>query len=160
MKKYFTLECPEDIKALAYQRIEEAKVLLNSGYSDGAFYLAGYAVELMLKWKICKLFGIDNLFSTDQKSSSAIGNGVSELIRTFKTHDLLALLLYIGLKTKFDAEKSGNLNLLKVHSLVMTEWKESIRYMPCGHTETSDVESVLILLSDHQNGFLKWIEES
>lgn len=154
------MECPDDIKTLAYQRIDEAKVLLDSGYSDGAFYLAGYAVELMLKWRICKLFGIENLFSASQESSSAIGNGVSELRKTFKTHDLLALLLYSGLKTKFDAEKSGNLTLLKVHSLVMTQWKESIRYMHCGHTETSDVESVLILLSDHQNGFLKWIEES
>lgn len=145
---------------MAYQRIDEAKVLLASGYSDGAFYLVGYAVELMLKWRICKLFGIDNLFSASQESSSAIGNGVSELRKTFKTHDLLALLLYSGLKTKFDAEKSGNLTLLKVHSLVMTEWKESIRYMPCGHTETSDVEIVLTLISDQENGFLKWIEES
>jgi HEPN domain-containing protein len=48
------LETPEEIKILANHRIEEAKTLLSGNHPDAAFYLAGYAVELMLKWKICK----------------------------------------------------------------------------------------------------------
>jgi len=33
----------------AYQRFEEAKVLLNAAYTTGAVYLAGYGVECILK---------------------------------------------------------------------------------------------------------------
>lgn len=33
----------------AFRRYEEARVLIRAGYSTGAIYLAGYAVECMLK---------------------------------------------------------------------------------------------------------------
>jgi HEPN domain-containing protein len=153
------LESPEEIKILAYHRIEEAKSLLTCHHPDAAFYLAGYAVELMLKWKICKLFGIDNLFSNNQKTISEIGNGVQDLRKMIKTHDLPALLLYSGLKSKFDIQKEGNMMLMKVNSHIMAKWNESIRYKPCGNIETSEVEDLLSLLQK-ENGFLKWIEEN
>lgn len=34
---------------VAFQRLEEAEVLSDAGYNGGAVYLAGYAVECMLK---------------------------------------------------------------------------------------------------------------
>ena len=40
---------PNDIRQLADLRIVEAENLNTVGYPDGAFYLAGYAVELYLK---------------------------------------------------------------------------------------------------------------
>lgn len=33
----------------AHQRLDEAKVLLNAGYTTGAVYLTGYSVEFLLK---------------------------------------------------------------------------------------------------------------
>ena len=42
---------PNDIRTLADWRYEEAENLSKIGYHDGAFYLAGYAVELCLKAK-------------------------------------------------------------------------------------------------------------
>ncbi len=153
------MESPEDIKTLAYQRLAEAKSLLSANYPDGSFYLTGYAVELMLKWKICKLFGIDNLFSNDQSSVSDIGNGVSDLRKLIRTHDLLALLLYSGLKSKFDTQKIDKPMLMQVNSLLMTCWKETVRYQPCGSVETSVMVRLLTLL-EQENGFLKWIEEN
>jgi HEPN domain-containing protein len=44
-----------DFKQLAEIRIEEALVLLVQGKYDGAYYLAGYAVECALKACIAKL---------------------------------------------------------------------------------------------------------
>jgi len=40
---------PRKLYRVAYQRLEEAEVLFNAGYYIGSIYLAGYAVECMLK---------------------------------------------------------------------------------------------------------------
>ncbi len=52
----------EEIKKLADLRLEEAIILLKNEKSNGAFYLLGYTVELYLKYKICKMLNIDDLF--------------------------------------------------------------------------------------------------
>ncbi len=56
------MKCPEEIKKLAYERLEEANILCANEKYDGAFYLVGYSIELMLKSKICERFDINNLF--------------------------------------------------------------------------------------------------
>ena len=43
-----------DFQWLAKTRIREAKALLDNGLFDGAYYLAGYAVECALKACIVK----------------------------------------------------------------------------------------------------------
>lgn len=43
-----------EFQELAELRLEEARVLLDQGKWDGAYYLAGYAVELALKARIIK----------------------------------------------------------------------------------------------------------
>ena len=60
---------PTEIKKIADIRLEEAKILLEKDKFNGAFYLAGYSVELYLKAKICRVFGIPDLFDFDNKSS-------------------------------------------------------------------------------------------
>ncbi len=40
---------PKRFYRVAYQRLEEAEVLFGAGYYIGSVYLAGYAVECMLK---------------------------------------------------------------------------------------------------------------
>ena len=44
----------QDLQSLARTRHAEAKALLRAGRSDGAYYLAGYAVECGLKACIAK----------------------------------------------------------------------------------------------------------
>jgi hypothetical protein len=153
------LNTAQEIYDLAHQRLEEAKVLLENGMCDGAFYLAGYSVELMLKWKICKSFSIDNLYSIDQPSMPLI-EGVKELKSATKIHNLYTLLLFSGLRSKFDEEKDQNQNLFKTNSLLMSVWNENVRYKPCGTFETNDVRTLLELLSNEETGFLKWIENN
>ena len=46
----------ELLTLLAQERLKEAKVLLGAGCWSGAYYLAGYAVELGLKAQIAKAF--------------------------------------------------------------------------------------------------------
>ncbi|MFM2393114.1 MAG: hypothetical protein RLZZ546_1096 [Bacteroidota bacterium] len=123
----------QEIYDLAHQRLEEAKILFENNMCDGAFYLAGYSIELMLKWKITQLFGLDSLYSNDQTKVPNI-DGVNKLREVTKTHDLYTLLLFSGLRVKFDNEKASNLQLSKAGSLFMSTWKESVRYQPSFYT--------------------------
>jgi hypothetical protein len=96
---------PSDIKSLAWQRLDEAKVLYRNKKYDGASYLAGYSVELMLKAKICENWGISNLFDLDDKK---VGADIAKIREVVKTHKLTILLILSGLKTKFDSDKASN----------------------------------------------------
>lgn len=147
---------PSEITKLAWQRLQEAEILYANNMHDGAFYLAGYSVELMLKAKICERLGIPNLFDESDKTANAI-EGIGEIRKAVKTHNLFTLLIFSGLKVKFDNSKATNKTLAKTNSLLFSAWDESARYKPCGHFKPSDVNNLINLLKD-QNGILKWIE--
>lgn len=149
---------PEEIKNLAYQRLKEADVLFKNGMCDGAFYLAGYSVELMLKAKICERLGIPNLFDESDVNVNSI-KGIGEIRKTLKTHNLFTLLIFSVLKVKFDDAKSTNIDLAKTNSLLFNAWDENARYKPCGHMQDKDVEKLINLLSG-PNGLLTWIEQN
>lgn len=114
-------------------------------------------VELLLKAKICDRLGIPNLFDDNSKSSSEKGMG--EIRKTLKTHNLFTLLIFSGLKVKFDNEKAINKELAKSNSLLFNSWDENARYKPCGHMVDKDVEKLINLLSG-TNGILTWIEKN
>src|SRR5436190_13395208 len=100
------MDNPEEIEKLSKERIEEAQILFNSKKFDGAYYLSGYSIELALKAKICRRVGVPNLFTADDTKLQSIG-GISEVRRAVKTHNLFTLLLFSGLKEKFDNDKSS-----------------------------------------------------
>lgn len=149
---------PEEIKNLAQQRLIEANILYINGMCDGAFYLAGYSVELMLKAKICERLGIPNLFDESDINVNSI-KGIGEIRKTLKTHNLFTLLIFSGLKVKFDVDKATNKDLAKANSLLFNAWDENVRYKPCGHMLDKDVEKLINLLSG-ANGILTWIEQN
>ena len=134
---------PEEIKKLAKQRLEEAQILYKNGMCDGAFYLAGYSVELMLKAKICERLGIPNLFDEANIDTNNI-KGIGEIRKMLKTHNLFILLIFSGLKIKFDNDKAVNKELAKASSLLFNAWDETVRYKPCGHIRISDVKNLII----------------
>ncbi|OMP79280.1 hypothetical protein [[Flexibacter] sp. ATCC 35208] len=149
---------PKEIRDLAQQRLREADILLKNGMCDGAFYLAGYSVELTLKAKICDRLGIPNLFDEKNLEANSI-KGISDIRKALKTHNLLILLIFSGLKVKFDADKATNIELAKANSLLFNSWDENARYKPCGHIIQKDVEKLITLLS-RENGLISWIEKN
>lgn len=149
---------PQEIKDLARQRIREAEILYNNGMCDGAFYLAGYSVELMLKAKICERLGIPNLFDETDVSVNSI-KGIGEIRKTLKTHNLFTLLIFSGLKVQFDIDKATNIELAKANSLLFNAWDENARYKPCGYMLDRDVQKLINLLSG-SNGIISWIENN
>lgn len=127
---------------------------------DGAFYLAGYSVELSFKAIICEKLGIPNLFDTEDMSTNNT-NAVSEIRKVFKTHNLYYLLMIGGFKIQFDTEKAENKAFFDVSSLLFNHWNETCRYKPCGYMKDKeeDVEKLIELLRA-DNGLLQWIEKN
>ena len=120
---------PEEIRKLANQRLKEAEILYQNGQYDGAYYLAGYAVELSLKAKICERLGLPNLFDETNSNNNSI-KGISEIRKTLKTHNLTVLLILCGLKPTFDEGKATNLEIAILNSLLLNSWDENARYKP------------------------------
>lgn len=149
---------PEEIRKLARQRLQEAEILYRNGMADGAFYLAGYSVELTFKARICEKLCVPNLFDETDANTNSI-RGVGEVRKALKTHNLFILLIFSGLKNRFDADKAVNKDLAKINSMLFNAWDENARYKPCGYMQNQDVEKLISLLSG-PNGMLTWIEQN
>lgn len=145
---------------IARLRLEEATVLAQNKLLDGAFYLAGYSVELMLKSKTCEHFGVPNLFdeggndTDEQKQLWKIG----EIRKAVKVHNLYQLLVFSGLKRQFDSDRATNRNLIKANSLLFGKWDENCRYLPKGTMKSQKDMLALINALDGSDGLLTWIE--
>ncbi len=156
---------PDEIKELAKLRLKEAKTLCNDEKYDGAFYLAGYSIELMLKAKICENFGVRNLFdfNNNQNDNQAV-HGLKFIRQKLKTHDINELLIFSGLYPKFKKINSSNEVLFKTIGLLFDPhsrrcfWNEQLRYQLLDSDQKENIKDLIRLLEDEDNGFLYWIE--
>jgi HEPN domain-containing protein len=128
-----------DFQQLADVRIAEAKVLLDAGKWDGAYYLAGYAVECALKACIAKLTRAEDFPPRETKD--------------YYTHDLNALLKPANLKAACDAEGNANMTF-KAYWQAVVQWKEDARYK---QIPQRDAEELYKAISDPTDGVLRWI---
>lgn len=117
-----------DLQNLALLRIKEAQTLLDNDLSEGAFYLAGYTIELSLKSAICKNFEIDELFQDPESANKT--KEISEAFNKLKVHDLNTLIVFAGLYQKL---KDKNEQIFESWSIIgQMKWNENCRYVPIG----------------------------
>ncbi len=147
-----------EIKELATARLEDAKILLANSRYEGAFYLAGYAIELTLKAKICTHLDIDDLFSDNPTTHSK--GSLGRFRESVKTHDFFVLLNLCGLNRKLEVEQEDNIYFKENWSLLFQKsWNEGVRYKQ-GHIEASDVTTIINFLTEPTKGLLQWIENN
>lgn len=132
-----------DLESIAEVRIAEATVLLANDppMPDGAYYLAGYAVECALKACIAKL---NNQHDWPDKS----------FVQDCHTHSVTALLRLAGLKEARDADATGN-SAFELNWNIVKDWNERSRY------EKHSVEKARELVdavTDNMHGVLTWIK--
>ena len=72
-----------DLKNVVKARLKDAQILYRARRYDGAVYLCGYAIELQLKYRICK---------TLKWSEFPLSNNEFKNYHSFKTHNLDILL--------------------------------------------------------------------
>ena len=73
----------------SHQRLEDAKALLNASRWRGAMYMAGYAVECLLKTKLMQIYDCKNLRALDDVLRQ---RSILPAHRTVFTHQLEDLL--------------------------------------------------------------------
>ena len=116
-----------DLRKIAKGRLIDAETLFRAGRYDGAIYLCGYAVEIALKARICRLLKWSGYPST---------TGEFRGYQSFRTHDLVVLLHLSGaeskIKTKHFAEWS-----------VVATWKSDVRYRSIGSATAQDVTDMI-----------------
>ncbi|RZJ87223.1 MAG: hypothetical protein EOO60_12430 [Hymenobacter sp.] len=136
------------MQQLAESRLQEAKILLANQLPDGALYLAGYALELALKARVCKILETDY---------------PAENYRSFFTHKYNELVLLAGLSAQLDRKRTqdpgfnANWSLL-IGSGVQEGWSENWRYRKIGSVSNAEAVDFIEALEDSQSGVLTWIK--
>ena len=125
-----------DLQALAKIRLREAKALLSLGLNDGAYYLAGYAVECALKACIAK-----------QTRRHEFPDKVR--VVASHTHDLRTLVKLAKLE---DArlERVRTDNQFRYNWGIVEQWSEQSRYR---RSEEASAQALLRAA----NGIVGWI---
>jgi hypothetical protein len=130
-----------DFQQLADVRLAEAKALLDLGMWDGAFYLAGYAVEVALKACIIEKMMATDAFPDKQFSAACYSHKLDDLLK-------LAGLL----PAQFAMEAADQ--LFSDYWAVARDWSEQSRY----HRITeAEARGLYTSISDAQHGVLPWI---
>ena|SRR6185437_7393793 len=129
-----------DFQSLALVRLAEAKALLTADCPDGAYYLAGYAVECALKACIAK--GIRRHDFPDKNSVNAS-----------HTHDLNKLITVANLEPARLEEAARN-DAFRNNWGFVQQWSEHSRYE---RFDSKAARDMLDAIGDRRNGVLVWI---
>ncbi len=130
-----------DFKALSKTRLEEARLLLAARKWDGAYYLAGYAVELGLKACIMKLLKRRDAFPERKFSENCYTHDLGKLV------GLADLVGALTESRKVDAAFSENW-------LLVEAWDEVSRYNRWTAAET---QALYDAVADADHGVYSWI---
>ena len=120
-------------------RVQEAEALLDAGHYVGAVYLGGYAVECYLKAAICH-----RLRWTD-------------LLETFKTHDLDGLIRHSGLEPELHENTATFENFQRIVGTWDILGKNSVRYRNPSEFDQSTAEFFLKCVNDPISGVVPWL---
>jgi HEPN domain-containing protein len=132
-----------DFQNLAELRLEESKALLAAGFPDGAYYLAGYAVECALKACIAK-----RTREHDFPDKA--------LVLESHTHSLKELLRLAVGKTAWETEISANPALDRNWTILLT-WSETGRYEK-GRT-AQQAADLIDAIENAKGGMLPWVRQ-
>ena len=131
-----------DFQRLTAVRLRDAKVLLDSGNYEGAYYLVGYAVECALKACIAK--------QTRRYDFPEVA-----VVRQSHTHDFEQLIRVARLETDRTVAIRSDPNL-EANWLVVQKWRESSRYESINRQQA---EELFAAVSQRRHGVLRWVKK-
>ena len=130
-----------EFQKLSRLRVKEAKVLLDNRCYEGAFYLAGYAVECALKACIAKK---TRRFEFPPRDSNKL-----------YVHKLGALVELAGLQSALDAEMR-RVKAFRDNWMVVKDWREDARYE--AKIAKNQAEDLYAAITDDPNRVLSWLK--
>jgi HEPN domain-containing protein len=130
-----------DFQEIAEHRLRESKALLDAGFPDGAYYLAGYAVECALKACIAK-----RTQEHDFPEKESI---------QYYSHDLEKLLGFAKLKSEFELALRAD-PAMDANWIIVKDWSETSRYE---RKTVADANGLLQAIEDQKGGLLPWVQK-
>lgn len=118
------------LKALIDQKLRDAEVLMANRRYSTAIYIVGYAIELTLKLKICKIFKFAQGFPENKMEFGIYQNrvksqplfaGTITQIKDIRNHELNKLLFYSGAEVQIKRDYLDEWNLV-------VGWHPEMRY--------------------------------
>lgn len=116
-----------ELDNLSRARLEDTKALLAADRFDGATYLCGYAVELALKARICRVLNWPEFPAT---------GGEFQAYRSFQTHELDVLLRLSGQEARVKQNHFALWN-------TAASWKVESRYNVVGTAQRADAAAMI-----------------
>jgi HEPN domain-containing protein len=130
-----------DLQELSKVRLKEARALLGLGLYDGAYYLAGYAVECALKACIAK-----DTRRHQFPDKTKVDKSYS--------HVLLQLIKVAGLEDEHSERVNGDPEF-EANWDIVNFWSEQSRYHR--HNQES-ARDLVRAVSDRRHGVITWIK--
>jgi HEPN domain-containing protein len=130
-----------DLQELSKVRLREARALLGLGFFDGAYYLAGYAVECALKSCIAKRT-LRYEFPDKKRVDSSYSHNPRELLKV------------AGLEDEFRERASIDVAFRDNWETVLS-WSEQSRY---NRNEAKSAQDLLLAVSAKDHGILSWLK--
>jgi HEPN domain-containing protein len=131
----------KDLRALSRVRLSEARALLKAGLPDGAYYLAGYAVECALKACIAEETQRYE-FPEKKRVDASYTHSFKELIRVAELRD--------ALQAAQEADP-----LFRQYWIDVQSWSEQSRYGK--HSQESATE-LIEAIGDRNHGVMTWVK--
>jgi HEPN domain-containing protein len=131
----------EQFQQLAKVRLREAKLLLSANAADGAYYLAGYAVEFALKARIAR--------STQKHDFPDLKRAQD----SYK-HRAKDLIVVAGLKSAL--EEAMRQSEFAMRWEIVIRWTEESRYSSHSLQEARDL---IEAIENRRHGILQWLKK-
>lgn len=132
----------DDLEALSEVRIREATLLYEAHLYSGAYYLAGYAVELAIK--ACIATQIRTGFIPDRS-----------FVNRIYQHKLDELIGLAGLKTALDRDIRADPQLGGNWGIAC-DWSEESRYSVW---DAVNAAALISAVADPAHGMLQWLKK-
>ena len=126
---------------IAELRLRESKALLAAGLPEGAYYLAGYAVECALKACIAKRTQEHDFPEKESKD--------------YYSHDLKKLLGFARFTEELDQTVRKN-PAMKAHWIIVSDWSETSRYEK---KTIEEATGLLKAIEDQSEGIFTWLQK-
>jgi HEPN domain-containing protein len=129
-------------------RLKEAKALLAAGFPEGAYYLAGYAVECALKACIAR-------------KTQEFDFPERKRVNDSHTHDLGKLLVLAGLSEDLQLEFAGDA-AMEWRWGIVRDWSEESRYEMFQGSEAERIQRATLMINvigARYGGVMPWIKQ-
>jgi HEPN domain len=133
-----------DLQVNAEAKLEDARILFQNKRYSGAYYLAGYTVELALKARIAATMVAETIPD-------------KTFIKKVFDHDLNALVGVGGLRQQLKEQEDKDPDFAAKWAIV-AQWTPEVRYDTVSAIDATIAQTLISAIDDPKSGVLQWIK--